>query len=186
MADRIQLRRDTEADWTSNDPTLASGEVGVVTDTDELVVGDGSTAFTSLPRFGPAKPTGEIAYAQVTVGSASITTTETDIVSTSVTIPAGRKILVTAICHWASSDGATYLTQKLYVGGTVYQTSGFLGPTEAVDPHAPLTQVARVTGVSGTVTVKFTGVRTSGTGSVITEASATQPAFVLVEDIGEA
>ena len=48
MADIIQLRRDTAANWTSANPVLAQGELGVETDTDKIKVGDGSTAWTSL------------------------------------------------------------------------------------------------------------------------------------------
>ena len=48
MAGRIQLRRGTAANWTSANPTLAAGEVGVETDTGYAKVGDGSTAWTSL------------------------------------------------------------------------------------------------------------------------------------------
>jgi hypothetical protein len=44
----LQLRRDTAANWTSNDPTLASGEIGVETNTLKFKIGDGSTAWTSL------------------------------------------------------------------------------------------------------------------------------------------
>jgi len=44
----IKLRRDSAANWTSADPTLAEGEVGVETDTDKMKVGDGSTAWSSL------------------------------------------------------------------------------------------------------------------------------------------
>ena len=42
----IQFRRDTAANWTSNNPTMASGEMGIETDTDKYKVGDGSTAWT--------------------------------------------------------------------------------------------------------------------------------------------
>jgi len=44
----IQLRRDTAANWTSANPTLASGELGYETDTGNFKVGDGSTAWISL------------------------------------------------------------------------------------------------------------------------------------------
>jgi hypothetical protein len=44
----IQIRRDTAANWTSTNPTLASGEMGFETDTGKLKVGTGSTAWTSL------------------------------------------------------------------------------------------------------------------------------------------
>lgn len=48
MAGRIQLRRGTAANWTSANPTLAAGEVGVETDTGYAKVGDGTLAWTSL------------------------------------------------------------------------------------------------------------------------------------------
>lgn len=48
----IQVRRDTAANFTSGDPTLASGEPAVETDTGRLKFGDGSTAWTSLPYAG--------------------------------------------------------------------------------------------------------------------------------------
>ena len=48
MAQQIQLRRDTAANWTSTDPTLAQAEIGFETDTGNLKIGDGSTAWSSL------------------------------------------------------------------------------------------------------------------------------------------
>jgi hypothetical protein len=48
MAVQIQLRRDTAANWTSSNPTLAQGEMGVETDTAYYKIGDGTTAWTSL------------------------------------------------------------------------------------------------------------------------------------------
>ena len=51
MADIIQIRRDTAANWTSTNPTLAQGEMGYETDTGKLKFGDGSTAWTSLSYY---------------------------------------------------------------------------------------------------------------------------------------
>ena len=48
MATQIQLRRDTAANWTSANPTLAAGELGLETDTTFYKIGTGSTAWTSL------------------------------------------------------------------------------------------------------------------------------------------
>lgn len=45
---RIQVRRDTAANWTSANPTLASGEFGYETDTGRFKVGNGASAWTSL------------------------------------------------------------------------------------------------------------------------------------------
>lgn len=41
-------RRDTAANWTSNNPVLLAGELGFETDTKKFKMGDGSTAWNSL------------------------------------------------------------------------------------------------------------------------------------------
>ena len=48
MADLIQIRRDTAANWTSANTVLAQGELGAETDTSKIKIGDGSTAWSSL------------------------------------------------------------------------------------------------------------------------------------------
>ena len=48
MAIQIQLRRDTAANWTSANPTLAAGELGLETDTGRLKVGNGTNIWTAL------------------------------------------------------------------------------------------------------------------------------------------
>jgi hypothetical protein len=45
----IRLRRDTAANWTTQNPVLALGEPGVETDTQKIKIGDGRTAWSSLP-----------------------------------------------------------------------------------------------------------------------------------------
>ena len=61
MATRIQVRRDTAGNWTSANPTLASGEIGLVTDSNKVVgckIGTGSTAWTALEYAFPVLQTG--------------------------------------------------------------------------------------------------------------------------------
>jgi hypothetical protein len=48
MATRIQLRRDTEANWTSNNPTLAEGEVAISTDLQKIKIGNGTFGWSQL------------------------------------------------------------------------------------------------------------------------------------------
>jgi hypothetical protein len=48
MSTTIQFRRDTAANWTSNNPTLAQGEVGLETDTNAYKIGDGVTPWANL------------------------------------------------------------------------------------------------------------------------------------------
>jgi hypothetical protein len=52
MSIQIQLRRDTAASWTSVNPILASGEVGVESDTNKFKIGNGTLAWNSLPYAG--------------------------------------------------------------------------------------------------------------------------------------
>jgi len=48
----IQFRRGTAAQWASANPVLASGEVGYVTDTNTLYVGNGVDTFDNLSQIG--------------------------------------------------------------------------------------------------------------------------------------
>jgi hypothetical protein len=48
MASLIKLRRDTASNWATVNPTLASGEPGLETDTLRIKYGNGSTAWNSL------------------------------------------------------------------------------------------------------------------------------------------
>lgn len=50
----VQLRRDTAANWTANNPTLLAGEVGFETDTKRAKLGDGVTAWNSLAYIDPS------------------------------------------------------------------------------------------------------------------------------------
>ena len=62
MAIQIQFRRGLASEWTSANPTLAVGEMGIETDTDQFKIGDGTTAWTSLGYGGiqgPAGPSGD-------------------------------------------------------------------------------------------------------------------------------
>jgi hypothetical protein len=54
MASQIQLRRDTDTNWASANPTLAPGEVGYDTTNNKIKMGNGVTAWNSLAYFtGP-------------------------------------------------------------------------------------------------------------------------------------
>ena len=44
----MQQRRDTAANWTSANPTLLAGEIGIESDTNKIKLGTGSASWTSL------------------------------------------------------------------------------------------------------------------------------------------
>ena len=49
MATKIQLRRGLAETWTSVNPILSEGEMGIETDTQKFKFGDGATEWSSLP-----------------------------------------------------------------------------------------------------------------------------------------
>lgn len=51
MADIIQMRRDTAANWTSANPILADGELGMERDTKRFKMGDGTTHWNDLAYY---------------------------------------------------------------------------------------------------------------------------------------
>lgn len=67
----IQIRRDTAADWTSNNPTLSIGQPGYEDDTGKMKIGDGSTAWNSLGYFGEGKQTIYISASGITPATTS-------------------------------------------------------------------------------------------------------------------
>ena len=48
---RLRMRGGTAAEWTAANPVLLSREFGIETDTRRLKMGDGTTAWASLPYF---------------------------------------------------------------------------------------------------------------------------------------
>jgi hypothetical protein len=135
MADIIQIRRDTAANWTSANPILAQGELGLETDTDKFKVGDGSTAWTSLGYL--INTSGYASYADTTANftgtlqnGGSNVVVDTDIGSTvqayDATIVVDADIGVTVQGYDANTTTSTNtqtLTNKT-IRDTVYALSG--------------------------------------------------------------
>jgi hypothetical protein len=51
MVTRMQQRRGLASAWTSANTVLSAGEIGFETDTNKFKIGNGSTAWNSLPYF---------------------------------------------------------------------------------------------------------------------------------------
>lgn len=59
MGQRIKVRRDSSANWTSTNPILQAGELGFESNTNKLKIGDGLTAWAALPYLQLGKTTQE-------------------------------------------------------------------------------------------------------------------------------
>jgi hypothetical protein len=55
ISTQMQIRRDTAANWTSSNPTLAAGEIGFETDTNKFKIGTGAAVWASL-SYGVQDP----------------------------------------------------------------------------------------------------------------------------------
>ena len=69
MTTRIKLRRDTAANWTTENPILAEGEPGLETDTGKIKYGDGTTAWVSLDYAAGGNSLSDDQAVTVTVGN---------------------------------------------------------------------------------------------------------------------
>jgi hypothetical protein len=68
---QICIRRDTAANFTSANPTLALGEIAYETDTRNLKVGDGSTTWQFLPYINPFRGTAAAPTSNTVLGNAA-------------------------------------------------------------------------------------------------------------------
>jgi len=107
MAITIQLRRDTSANWTSANPTLAAGEAGFETNTGKFKIGTGSTAWNTLP-YAAVQTETDPAFAAWLAGVVPAVPTGL----TATAISATRIDLA-----WDSMTGAT--SYNIYRGGTL-------------------------------------------------------------------
>jgi hypothetical protein len=108
----IQLRRGAAATWTSLNPTLSAGEMGLESDTRKVKIGDGTTPWVSL------------AYSVGQVGNINFNGN-----TISSTNPNGDLTLD------PNGTGDVYVadTADLFVGGSVYSNSKKLATEEYVD-----------------------------------------------------
>jgi hypothetical protein len=115
---KLQVRRDTAANWTTTNPTLASGEIGFETDTLKFKIGNGSLAWNSLSYQNAS--TSAQNYAQ-TVGTKttvlSSATTPYTVVSVNITT-SGNPVLVMVSGDAENATAASWVRVQLYRGST--------------------------------------------------------------------
>lgn len=144
-------------------------------------------AATSFARSdhvhtGAALGTLSSGYAPATANQTGITTTPVDLTSLTVTVTtvAGRRYKITAQCAYAETVATVSI-----VNTTILQDGVQVGNIRLGDPAAQAETshgFAIITPAAGSHTFKLQGSTNAGTVSLV--ATATEPAFILIEDIG--
>lgn len=114
----IQLKRDSAADWTSNNPTLEAGRLGIEYDTGRFKIGDGTTAWTSLPYYGTKIPLNSQSDAYTLVladAGRTILHPSADTTARVFTIPANSSVAfpVGTVVTFVNQNGAGVITLSI-------------------------------------------------------------------------
>jgi hypothetical protein len=181
---QIQVRRGTAAQWTSANPTLASGEWGFESDTGKAKIGNGSTNWAGLSYFGGTGTVSSIT-AGTGLSGGTITSTGTIAIDTATTVDVStaqtltNKTLTAPIINLAlnAQTGTTY-TFALTDNGKLVTASNASAQTYSIPTNASVdfpvgTQINIIRIGAGAVTIQAAS---SGTTTVAsTGATAAAP-----------
>jgi hypothetical protein len=153
MSVRIQLRRDSAANWAAANPVLASGEFGYDTTAGDIKVGDGVTAWADLSVYQPstvqladeavALQTSRLIYGHAFDGTADVTAAIAD--SFLATIATAGKVANTATTATAANTASAIVARDSNGDFTARNITAtlFNGPATSANAVA----VANVTGL---------------------------------------
>lgn len=166
MAIQIQFRRGLAADWTSINPVLAEGEIGIETDTGKLKTGDGVTCWTGLPYFGNGGTVTSVALSAPTglqVSGSPVTGSGTLVLSYS----AGYSI----------PPNSSQTNWDTAYGWGNHATAGYLLASTAASTYLPLAggAVTGATSVDTSSTSAALRVTQRGSGNAILVEDSTNP-----------
>jgi len=194
VSTKLQVRRDTAANWTSTNPTLAAGEIGFETDTQKFKIGTGSTAWASLGYQAAVFNGGTITNALVVSNTSGVNTsgTFTSTIATgtapftvsSTTQVANLNVATSGyVINTVTGTNSTDLVYgnmadndqfRIRIGGTA-TNAGFVELATADDGTEPI-YVRQYTGVF--TTLARTATILDGSGNTLFPGSVTAPSFV--------
>jgi hypothetical protein len=135
----IRHRRDTAANWTSNNPVLEAGQLGLETDTLKIKFGDGTTAWNSLSYASGGGGGGGVTdgdKGDITVSSSGATwTIDNDVVTYAKmqNVSATSRLLGRASSGSGNVEEITIGTNLSLAGTTLSAAGSIAGSTGSTD-----------------------------------------------------
>jgi hypothetical protein len=191
MATKIQVRRDTAANWTTNNPTLSAGEFGFETDTGKFKIGTGSLSWANL-SYSSVLPSDLSELSQDAVNSAltagtGITKTYDDNANTltiavDTSIIANKTYVDTAVSNLV--DGAPGLLNTLNeIAAAVGDDPNFFG-TVATNLATHEADTTNVHGIANTANLVTTSEAQTLTNKTLTSPVINTPTGITKSDVG--
>ncbi len=134
MADRIQLRRDTAANWAAVNPILADGEIGLEQDTGQFKLGNGVSTYTALPYGGLQGPQGDVGSASAWGNIPGVLADQTD--------------LQAALDAKAPKSNPAFTGDASFAGAIGEGVQTLSGTAVTLDPSAGTVQLHVLTGAT--------------------------------------
>jgi hypothetical protein len=138
---KILFRRDLAATWTSVDPVLSAGEIGLESDTGKIKLGDGTSSWTELDYFyGSLDST---SYVQSLVAGTGLTITGNSGSGSTPTISIPQSVATTASPTFAQATinnlpvDDKHVATKAYVDGIAASINWHEFATLATDAALP-------------------------------------------------
>jgi hypothetical protein len=186
MAIRIQLRRDTAANWTSANPTLRAGEVGIETDTLKFKIGNGTQTWTQITTYANVTPSSLtsslsdyiLAADQGTAGGPAELDSNGDLI-----VPENSIIL------WndADYDYITTLTATQPTANrtiTIPNATGTMALTSDLSPYAPLSGATFTGNINVPTAITFEGATADSYETTIQVTDPTADRTITIPDVG--
>lgn len=138
MANRMQQRRDTAANWTTANPTLAAGEQGYETDTKKFKIGDGVTAWVTLGYQAPNETALSATYAKYV----QLAKNPDTLIAGAVTLD-GSDLVTSAAVEWPNgSPGTLTITSRDANGAVLAYNITYGSPVTATYTQPTITRNA--------------------------------------------
>ena len=186
MAIRIQLRRDTAANWTSANPTLRAGEVGIETDTLKFKIGNGTQTWTQITTYANVTPSSLtsslsdyiLAADQGSAGGPAELDSNGDLI-----VPENSIIL------WndADYDYITTLTATQPTANrtiTIPNATGTMALTSDLSPYAPLSGATFTGNINVPTAITFEGATADAYETTIQVTDPTADRTITIPDVG--